>query len=214
MKELTLRDHVILKEEDIVQVTYNSTFKNYCSGRTCRTCPFYPTDDDCSDIFWEAKRKIESEFKKFADCDTVKEKKYDFYIAAPFFNPDQVTRVELVKALLDTKSKSYFSPKDDSAVEDINIVENRKKVFKLNHNSIDESRAVIAITDGKDVGTIWEAGYAYAKNIPVIYIAFTLGKDGQFNLMLSESGVAACRTVEELKEAIDGKMIYFEGNIE
>ncbi len=71
-----------------------------------------------------------------------------------------------------------------------------------------------AITDGKDPGTIWEAGYAYAKNIPVIYVAFTLGKEGQFNLMLAESGKAACRTVDELKAAIDGKEIYFEGNIE
>lgn len=141
-------------------------------------------------------------------------KKYDFYIAAPFFNNDQITRVELVKALLENKNLTYFSPKDHSAVKDINDPENRKKVFALNHESIDSSKMVIAITDGKDPGTIWEAGYAYAKNIPVIYVAFTLGKEGQFNLMLAESGKAACRTVDELKAAIDGKEIYFEGNIE
>ena len=141
-------------------------------------------------------------------------KKYDFYIAAPFFNPDQITRVELVKSLLENKGLTYFSPKDDSAVENINDPENRKRVFALNHESISASKGVIAITDGKDPGTIWEAGYAYAKNIPVIYVAFTLGKEGQFNLMLAESGKAACRTVDELKAAIDGKEIYFEGNIE
>lgn len=141
-------------------------------------------------------------------------KKYDFYIAAPFFNPDQITRVELVKSLLENKGLTYFSPKDDSAVENINDPENRKRVFTLNHESISASKGVIAITDGKDPGTIWEAGFAYANNIPVIYIAFTLGKDGQFNLMLAESGVAACRTVEELKAAIDGKTIYFKGEIE
>ena len=129
-------------------------------------------------------------------------KKYDFYIAAPFFNPDQITRVELVKSLLENKGLTYFSPKDDSAVENINDPENRKRVFTLNHESISASKGVIAITDGKDPGTIWEAGFAYANNIPVIYIAFTLGKDGQFNLMLAESGVAACRTVEELKAAV------------
>ena len=141
-------------------------------------------------------------------------KKYDFYIAAPFFNPDQITRVELVKSLLENRGWTYFSPKDDSAVENINDPENRKRVFTLNHESISASKGVIAITDGKDPGTIWEAGFAYANNIPVIYIAFTLGKDGQFNLMLAESGVAACRTVEELKAAIDGKTIYFKGEIE
>lgn len=141
-------------------------------------------------------------------------KKYDFYIAAPFFNPDQITRVELVKSLLENKGLTYFSPKDDSAVENINDPENRKRVFALNHESISASKGVIAITDGKDPGTIWEAGFAYANSIPVIYIAFTLGKDGQFNLMLAESGVAACRTVEELKAAIDGKEICFKGEIE
>lgn len=140
-------------------------------------------------------------------------KKYDYYIAAPFFNPDQITRVELVKSILDSKGLTYFSPKDDSAVSNINDPEQRKRVFALNHESISASRSVIAITDGKDTGTIWEAGFAFAKDIPVIYVAFTLG-NAPFNLMLAESGVAACRTVEELKTAIDGNKIYYKGDIE
>lgn len=172
-----------------------------CIGRSCSDCYLYNVDGCCDDNF----EKITNELKHI---------KHDVYIAAPFFNNDQITRVELVKALLENKKLKYFSPKDDSAVKDINNPENRKEVFKLNHTAIDSSKMVIAITDGKDPGTIWEAGYAYAKNIPVIYVAFTLGKEGQFNLMLAESGVAACRTVEELKDAIDGKKIYFEGNIE
>lgn len=140
-------------------------------------------------------------------------KKYDFYIAAPFFNKEQVERVELVENMLREKGYTFFSPRTDSAVEDINNPENRKKVFALNHQSIDSSDRIIAITDGKDAGTLWESGYAYAKNIPIIYVAFTLGK-AQFNLMLAESGVAACRTEQELSNAIDGKEIYFEGDIE
>ena len=140
-------------------------------------------------------------------------KKYDYYIAAPFFNPDQITRVELVKSILDSKGLTYFSPKDDSAVSNINDPEQRKRVFALNHESISASRSVIAITDGKDTGTVWEAGFAFAKDIPVIYVAFTLG-NAPFNLMLAESGIAACRTVEELKAAIDGNKIYYKGDIE
>ena len=140
-------------------------------------------------------------------------KKYDYYIAAPFFNPDQITRVELVKSILDSKGLTYFSPKDDSAVSNINDPEQRKRVFALNHESISASRSVIAITDGKDTGTVWEAGFAFAKDIPVIYVAFTLG-NAPFNLMLAESGIAACRTVKELKAAIDGNKIYYKGDIE
>lgn len=183
---------------NLKEIEKGMKFAEFCNKNDdCSTCPLDKFGEDCEKTF-----------------DDYKHKKYDYYIAAPFFNPDQVTRVELVKSILDNKGLTYFSPKDDSAVTDINDPENRKKVFALNHESISASRGVIAITDGKDPGTIWEAGFAYANNIPVIYIAFTLGKDGLFNLMLAESGVAACRTVDELKAAIDGQSIYFEGNIE
>ena len=141
-------------------------------------------------------------------------KKYDFYIAAPFFNPDQITRVELVKSLLENKGLTYFSPKDDSAVENINDPENRKRVFALNHESISASKGVIAITDGKDPGTIWEAGFAYANNIPVIYIAFTLGENQLFNLMIAEACYSVARTKEELEQSINGMKIEYKGLIE
>ena len=147
-------------------------------------------------------------------------KKYDFYIAAPFFNPDQITRVELVKSLLENKGLTYFSPKDDSAVENINDPENRKKVFALNHESISASRGVIAITDGKDPGTIWEAGFSYSSKKPIIYFAEHLnGKP--FNLMLAKTGRFASNE-KELIELLDDasswlfKDVYddFTGEIE
>ena len=141
-------------------------------------------------------------------------KKHHVYIAAPFFNPDQITRVALVETLLEKHGLSYFSPRKQSAIGPISSPEVRKKSFQMNLDGIEESEMVIAITDGKDMGTVFEAGHAFASNIPVIYVAFTIGKEGMFNLMLAESGIAACRTVEELEEAILGKEIYFEGLIE
>ena len=175
-------------------------FEKYCGKKqSCQDCPFDKEDD------------MKGCLKAFGESPLMKS--YDFYIAAPFFSPEQVMRVELVENMLKAKGLTFFSPRTDSAVADINNPENRKKVFALNHESILKSNGVIAITDGKDPGTIWEAGYAYAKDIPVIYIAFTLGH-AQFNLMLAESGKAACRTKEELSAAIDGQEIYFQGNIE
>lgn len=141
-------------------------------------------------------------------------KKHHVYIAAPFFNPDQVTRVALVETLLEKHGLTYFSPRKQSAIGPISSPEVRKKSFEMNVNGIEEAEYLIAITDGKDMGTIFEAGHAYASNIPVIYVAFTIGKDGMFNLMLAESGKAACRTVEELEAAILGQEIYYEGLIE
>lgn len=141
-------------------------------------------------------------------------KKHHVYIAAPFFNPDQITRVALVETLLEKHGLTYFSPRKQSAIGPISSPEVRKKSFDLNVQGIEEAEFLIAITDGKDMGTIFEAGHAYASNIPVIYVAFTIGKDGMFNLMLAESGKAACRTVEELEAAILGEDIYYEGLIE
>ena len=141
-------------------------------------------------------------------------KKHHVYIAAPFFNNDQITRVALVETLLEKHGFTYFSPRKQSAIGPIADPEVRKKAFQMNVNGIEDAEMVIAITDGKDVGTIFEAGHAFASNIPVIYVAFTLGKDGLFNLMLAESSVATATTVEDLEEAILGKEIYYEGLIE
>lgn len=143
-----------------------------------------------------------------------KGKKHHTYIAAPFFNPNQVTRVALVETLLEKHGFTYFSPRKQSAIGPISSPEVRKKSFDMNIIGIEESEFIIAITDDKDVGTVFEAGHAYASDIPIIYVAFTLGEDGLFNLMLAESSVATATTVEDLEKAILGEEIYYEGLIE
>ena len=145
----------------------------------------------------------------------LEKKKYNCYIASPFFNENQVTRVALVEAILEKLGLTYFSPRKDSACENIHDSENRKKVFKLNHESIKNSDFVIAITDDKDTGTIWEAGCAFSENIPVIYVAFTLKEDQLFNLMLAESGYAVARNKEQLEHILlTGEKIKYCGLIE
>jgi len=140
--------------------------------------------------------------------------KHDVYIASPFFKPDQIERVQLVEDLLDRLGITYFSPRKVLVCPPDATEEQRKKTFKGNHDGILQSRAVIAITDGKDVGTIWEMGVAYQAGVPVIGVALTLG-DKPFNLMLSESCYSTCRTIEELEKTLtDGSEIYYEGKIE
>lgn len=142
-------------------------------------------------------------------------KKQHVYIASPFFNQDQVTRVALVETLLEKLGLSYFSPRKDSACENIHDPEARKRVFKLNEENISNSEFVIAITDDKDTGTIWEAGCAFSRDIPVIYVAFTLKDNQLFNLMLAESGYAVCRNKEQLEEVLTtGKSLMYTGLIE
>lgn len=115
-------------------------------------------------------------------------KRYDFYLASPFFNEKQVERMETVLSLLRINGYSVFAPYENSVVENQNLQnpEYRKRIFTKNIEAIKASRMVLAITNDKDMGTLFEAGYAYGLGIPVVYFAEDL--DGPFNLMLSESG--------------------------
>jgi hypothetical protein len=59
----------------------------------------------------------------------------------------------------------------------------------------------VAVTDYKDVGTIFECGYAYRSGKSIIYFAETLG-DKPFNLMLAESGTIIIRSTSELNRIL------------
>lgn len=145
--------------------------------------------------------------------------KYDVYLASPFFNDEQVEREEHVKKALRKAGLTVFSPKENCYLPPTASETARDAVFKQNCDAIKACKAVFAITDGKDIGTIWEAGYAYGIGTPVIYYAETLGKRG-FNLMLAQSGKKVYLDRKELedgnalKEAIFAQRKHFEGVIE
>ena len=140
------------------------------------------------------------------------------YIAAPFFNEEQIASVEKVKACLNKHSYVYFSPKDDNSINPTASYSKQKEGFNINIEAISDSDVVVAITDGKDMGTLFECGYAFAKEIPIIYIAFSLGEN-PFNLMLAHSSYAVCKDIDDLSLAL-GKIKYkeegdkYEGTIE
>lgn len=115
-------------------------------------------------------------------------KKYDFYLASPFFNDEQIKREETIKKTLRGYGFSVYAPREHGIVGSLASQEAVTSTFNSNVEAIDNSKMVLAITDGKDMGTIWEAGYAYGNNIPIVYYAETLGNN-PFNIMLSESGV-------------------------
>lgn len=143
---------------------------------------------------------------------------YDFYFASPFFRPDQVEREERMIAHLRGLGFKIFSPKESCHLDAKASQSSREEVFTSNCNAIRDSRAVFAVTDGKDMGTIWEAGFAYGIGKPIIYFAETLG-DNQFNLMLAQSGVDVFTsqeevTVDAVKGALKGNVRKFRGDIE
>lgn len=167
-------------------------------------------------------RRIETDFYHLDDA--VKEivsasSTYDFYFASPFFRPDQVEREERLKRHLRLLGYKVFSPKEQCHLTATADSDSQEAVFSDNVSAIRSSAAVFAVTDTKDMGTIWEAGFAYATGKPIIYYAETLG-DNQFNVMLAKSGRVVCTSMQDLtKERIDevvysGKNFIFEGVIE
>lgn len=115
------------------------------------------------------------------------ETKPDFYVAAPWFRPGQMERLLAMHKILDFYNFSYFAPHLDGIDLPLNATEeDRDRTFQDNIDGITNARAVLAITDGLDTGTIWEAGMAYGANVPVQFFAETLG-DHPFNVMLAKS---------------------------
>ena len=144
--------------------------------------------------------------------------RYDFYFASPFFNPEQVEREETMKERLRVVGCRVFSPKEATHLKSTASNKEQSDTFKQNLDAINNSFAVFAVTDGKDMGTIWECGYAYGKSKPIVYFAETLGKNA-FNLMLAQSGVDALRSRGSITHDIIDMMLKgvkheYEGLIE
>lgn len=146
------------------------------------------------------------------------------YFASPWFTPEQEEREERLKAKLRELGFNVWSPKESCICPPDASNELRKKTFNDNCESIKASDIIFAVTDGKDMGTIWEAGYANGLNatdvrkpIVIVYYCETLG-DGKFNLMLANSGDIIITKFEDLDKLPDliasGKGMAYAGKIE
>lgn len=131
------------------------------------------------------------------------------YFASPWFNPEQAEREERVKGKLRELGFNVWSPKDNSSLSPITDPVIREKIFSANVENIKSCDILFAIADGKDMGTIWEAGFANGLNetlklnplrdkIVIVYYCESLGPNGQFNLMLAQSGDITVTKFEDL----------------
>lgn len=149
------------------------------------------------------------------------------YFASPWFNPDQAEREERVKGRLRELGFNVWSPKDNCVCSPIADEETRQEVFSDNIYNIETCDILFAITDGKDMGTIWEAGFAnginhilkpFGMHIVIVYYCETLGPNGQFNLMLAQSGDIVITKFEDLDKLPNlikkGKGLAYVGIVE
>lgn len=162
----------------------------------------------------EIKNKFEYEFVKYDVSkyvnyifEQIKYYEYDFYLASPFFKDSQIQREEAVKSLLRNEGYTVYSPRENGILTPDATDEVRTKIFKENCEAIQKSHRIFAITDEKDIGTIWEAGYAYGIGKEIVYYAGTLGND-PFNVMLGKSGIGIFTKYKDLVEAAASNMFY------
>ena len=160
----------------------------------------------------EIKNKFEYEFvecgvSKYVNYifEQINYYEYDFYLASPFFKDSQIQREEAVKNALRNEGYTVYSPRENGVLTPDATDEVRTKIFKENCEAIQKSHRILAITDEKDIGTIWEAGYAYGIGKEVVYYAETLG-DNPFNVMLGKSGIGIFTKYKDLVEAASSNM--------
>lgn len=141
------------------------------------------------------------------------------YLAGGWFSPAQEERLYAVKKIIEDAGFSVFFPKEDNLCPPDADDRQRKASFEGNCMDIRRSDLIVGITDERDIGTIWELGYAYAMDKPIVYFAETLGDRG-FNLMLAQSGIAVALSRDELSSIINDieangiSNKEFSGNIE
>ena len=114
------------------------------------------------------------------------------YIAAPFFNDEQLFDVQSIEAALEQRGFKYFSPRKHTFTIK-NLPEEAReaaapKVFESNVDGLNHSTLVIACIDHKDIGTAWEMGYVFRNFEPLgLNNLLTISMTGKAsNVMLSQ----------------------------
>jgi len=143
------------------------------------------------------------------------------YIASSWFNPVANQEVNDIIEALSTNNFSFFSPRDFFVCPPSADLETQKSTYEGNLYHLHKCDFMICNTHGKDMGSIFEAGYFKAIEKPIIYFCVGLPEGATFNLMLAQSGIKVCTSVDELSDYLHrcesaGELIFepYYGSIE
>lgn len=119
------------------------------------------------------------------------------YLASGWFNENQERRVKEAEEVLRGLGHEVFSPREhQNAHLKFGSIEWRTETFNNDVIHVDTCDVIFAIYDEEDAGTMWELGYAYAKDKTLM--VFHEGNDIA-NLMITDSLFAYFKTWEEVK---------------
>ena len=127
------------------------------------------------------------------------------YLASGWFNPTQDAELTQLEKIFDDRSEDFdlasprrifvCPPNAPKSVQD--------ETFLGNLHHIKTADFLVVNTRDKDIGTIWEAGYAFAFDKPIVYFCAGLPEGAKFNLMLARSGIKVCTSFEQLEDYLD-----------
>lgn len=106
------------------------------------------------------------------------------FLSGPFFNDEEVERIDRVKSSLESLGFEVYSTSHRNPPIDLDSRVQKSRRFKLLCKEISRSDGVFAVLDGRDAGTIWEMGYAFALGKPVAAFA---EQDRYYSLMIDSS---------------------------
>lgn len=130
------------------------------------------------------------------------------YLAAPFFNKEQLDLVTQLEIAIIEEKWEMFSPRLGQNATRMNAIlsgkgkppaDLREAVFHDNWSNIDDADLLIAVIDNFDVGVMWEVGYAFARHVPIV--TFT-AKNYGCNLMLAHSIIAHAKSIDTVRHVL------------
>jgi len=143
------------------------------------------------------------------------DKKQHVYLASGWFSPDQDEQLTRLEKVFDDRAEwiDLASPRRIFVCPPDASLEVQDEVFKGNMDHIGKCDFTLVNTTYRDIGTIWEAGAAFALNRKIVYFCEGLPEGAKFNLMLSRSGIKVCTSQVELEDYLDrcyeaGEMLY------
>ena len=132
------------------------------------------------------------------------------YIAGPFFNPKQVAMISSIEECLADHGLKYYSPRQDGVLLDLSEEARQKSkrdIYLKNVTMIEMCSKMIAVIDDRDIGTIWEMGFAKASGLQIVTIS---NESYGLNVMLAESVQAHVLDLDSAVRALNDPSFHGE----
>ena len=126
------------------------------------------------------------------------------YLASGWFSPAAAEELTKLEDIFDKREWiNLASPRRIFVCPPDAPKETQDATFTGNLQHIVQADFLLVNTRDKDIGTIWEAGFGFAHQKPIVYFCAGLPEGAKFNLMLARSGIKVCTSFEDLEDYLD-----------